>query len=281
MMMDEVKKILNLNMLKNVDLFEIRELEGKGRGVIAKTDIAMGTIILEERCSLWRCSSSACIHCFSEDHSLFQCQRFQQNHPELHKFAQSCNKTQSEKTIQSICSQLLFDASEVAQKFVKPIVFSLYGNERISQRELNLIAEMYESAPEKYKIGGKENFLKLFKILENNAHEMKSADGMGLFPLVSMLNHQCVNSNCSYQSSSLTNMVVKTLRDIKKGEELTVSYISSFISLSFRKRVLRARYDFDCKCENCVDCYDYARCFKCEKCKKGLLIVKNRGDLDR
>lgn len=42
------------------------------------------------------------------------------------------------------------------------------------------------------------------------------------------------------------------LRDIKKGEELTISYIDENLPYETRQRQLKELYYFECKCPKCL-----------------------------
>ncbi|KAJ3024855.1 UNVERIFIED_CONTAM: hypothetical protein HDU68_007698 [Siphonaria sp. JEL0065] len=48
--------------------------------------------------------------------------------------------------------------------------------------------------------------------------------GVGMFPLVAMLNHSCA-PNCSFVSSTHGIMIVRTLCPVQEGQELCVSYV--------------------------------------------------------
>lgn len=86
--------------------------------------------------------------------------------------------------------------------------------------------------------------------------------GLGLFPNLSIVNHDCWpnctatlnHGNQSAVSSTLHSplrMEVRALRKISEGEELTVSYVD-FLNLSAdRQKQLKERFQLDCSCDHC------------------------------
>ena len=61
------------------------------------------------------------------------------------------------------------------------------------------------------------------------------------------------------------------LREIKEGEEITISYLNLGLNPSYsvvakgkRCRELRARYLFDCTCEKCVQIIENSKCHAAE-----------------
>lgn len=86
--------------------------------------------------------------------------------------------------------------------------------------------------------------------------------GVGLFPNLCLVNHDCwpnctVILNHGNQSAvntmfhSQRRIELRSLGKIEEGEELTVSYVD-FLNLSEeRRRLLKSQYFFDCTCEHC------------------------------
>jgi len=76
-------------------------------------------------------------------------------------------------------------------------------------------------------------------------------DGSATFILISRINHSCIpNASFSY-NASLNMETVHAFKNIKKGEEITISYILPYATKEERNATLRARYGFSCKCEAC------------------------------
>ncbi|KAJ3060848.1 hypothetical protein HDU98_003192, partial [Podochytrium sp. JEL0797] len=74
--------------------------------------------------------------------------------------------------------------------------------------------------------------------------------GVGMFPLVAMLNHSCV-PNCSFVSSTHGKMIVRTLRPVDVGEELCVSYVDLCTPRDERRGKLLETKHFWCMCPRC------------------------------
>lgn len=69
--------------------------------------------------------------------------------------------------------------------------------------------------------------------------------GVALFALVSMMNHSCEpNAVVEYPLGSFT-AVVKAVKDIHRGDAVTISYDSAGDDVAARRREL-SRYGFVC-----------------------------------
>ena len=77
--------------------------------------------------------------------------------------------------------------------------------------------------------------------------------GQALFPLLCLVNHSCEPSATTRYSSwkGRTMVRVEALRDVKKGEELSVSYVDETEPFAKRAKALAA-YGFACACALCV-----------------------------
>ncbi|GAA5868175.1 hypothetical protein JCM8547_003369 [Rhodosporidiobolus lusitaniae] len=73
----------------------------------------------------------------------------------------------------------------------------------------------------------------------------------GVFPLAARLNHSCA-ANCRFEwSAKEWALSVRTNREVRKGEELMVSYVVPFQKRRERREELRVKYRFECQCEWC------------------------------
>ncbi|XP_035734855.1 SET and MYND domain-containing protein 4-like [Vespa mandarinia] len=77
--------------------------------------------------------------------------------------------------------------------------------------------------------------------------------GGGVYPTVALLNHSCNPGVVRYFIG--TTIVVRAIRTIEKGEEISENYGPIFTAMpeNERKRNLRVQYWFDCKCEACTN----------------------------
>lgn len=74
--------------------------------------------------------------------------------------------------------------------------------------------------------------------------------GLGLFPTTSILNHSCT-PNAFFSCAGGGEMVVRTLRAVKKGEELTVPYCDLYQARFERQKELWHDKHFLCACIRC------------------------------
>ncbi|XP_076886162.1 histone-lysine N-methyltransferase ATXR2-like [Bidens hawaiensis] len=79
-------------------------------------------------------------------------------------------------------------------------------------------------------------------------------EGTAFFPLQSCMNHSCCpNAKAFKQEEDRDGQAnIIATKPIKKGEEVTISYIDEDLELEER-RALLADYGFICKCTRCVD----------------------------
>ncbi|KAM6220009.1 histone-lysine N-methyltransferase SMYD3 isoform 2-T2 [Rhynchocyon petersi] len=73
--------------------------------------------------------------------------------------------------------------------------------------------------------------------------------GVGLYPSMSLLNHSC-DPNCSIVFNG-PHLLLRAVRDIEVGEELTICYLDMLMTSEERKKQLRDQYCFDCDCVRC------------------------------
>ena len=100
----------------------------------------------------------------------------------------------------------------------------------------------------------------LWSAFRCNAHYIvdskNRAFALGLFPLVSMLNHSCQPNCTKYFESSPSmgppRLVIRTLRAVAAGEELLYSYVPLYQSTASRRKALQHSYGFICSCERCL-----------------------------
>ncbi|KGL77171.1 Histone-lysine N-methyltransferase SMYD3, partial [Tinamus guttatus] len=73
--------------------------------------------------------------------------------------------------------------------------------------------------------------------------------GVGLYPSMSLLNHSC-DPNCVIVFEGY-QLLLRSVREIQIGEELTISYIESLMPTSERQKHLMRQYCFVCDCLLC------------------------------
>ncbi|EFC37585.1 predicted protein [Naegleria gruberi] len=119
---------------------------------------------------------------------------------------------------------------------------------------------------------------------ENSCADFRDI-GTGLFPMVSMFDHSC-SPNCSFQtfddmksrnSYSGNVILVQTVKKVKKGEELCISYIDIMNPTCIRRRELWYSKYFVCRCSRCMSETEenrMVRAYSCgeSECTEGYLV---------
>ena len=96
-----------------------------------------------------------------------------------------------------------------------------------------------------------------------------------LCPLFACFNHSCGSNATDVQTSS-GHMVVRAVRAIKRGEEVSIQYRASAMDSVTRRTELKEFWMFDCDCERCRDRTEMGtkasglRCVTCE-CEGAML----------
>lgn len=73
----------------------------------------------------------------------------------------------------------------------------------------------------------------------------------------SIFNNSC-DPNISYYTDSTNKKICfVAIKDIKVGEELSISYLHYVKGTCLRKQFLKDTYNFDCQCEKCKICHSY------------------------
>jgi len=75
-------------------------------------------------------------------------------------------------------------------------------------------------------------------------------NGAAVYVIQSNFNHSCA-PNCQVDFEETSDIAVKTCKDVKIGEELTISYIPDGLQYMERKSRLETSHLFTCACELC------------------------------
>ncbi|KAL7486116.1 hypothetical protein ACHAW6_015965 [Cyclotella cf. meneghiniana] len=97
---------------------------------------------------------------------------------------------------------------------------------------------------------GEQELLKLILIYSCNAFE-----GGRIYHTLSRVNHSCNPNAVVVEGHSSNVSVLKAVCSIKKGEQITISYLSKALYAGYpvRQRKLRAEKHFICKCQRCTE----------------------------
>ena len=220
------KEFKNTNYF-NKDLIQEEFNETKGVHYIAKSDIKEGTLLIVEIPIL----------------SIYEA--------EIKKFSSTFEKFQ----------KMGFTHNELAIE----ILYTIFKDRiEFAEEKNNLLNQITQLSSLKNGKMTKEERIKNFEFNDDNIKEIISNNAIltvrnerkkitptelcyGLYINSSFFNHSC-NPNCFY--FGIANMlIVKAIKDIKKGEELTVSYIEPK-PMALRKNEL-LKWDFTCDCLYC------------------------------
>ncbi|XP_074024279.1 histone-lysine N-methyltransferase SMYD3 isoform X2 [Numenius arquata] len=99
------------------------------------------------------------------------------------------------------------------------------------------------------------DFFQIFTKVTCNCFTISNGEmqdvGVGLYPSMSLLNHSC-DPNCVIVFEGY-QLLLRSVREIQIGEELTISYIESLVPTSERQKQLMRQYCFECDCPLCQD----------------------------
>ena len=88
-------------------------------------------------------------------------------------------------------------------------------------------------------------------IVKTNALPLGAGSPVGgIFPTISRINHSCRPNTQHTWNRSAEREIIHAIRDIKKGEEITISYSLGGPSQS-RRQHLKENFGFDCTCDLC------------------------------
>lgn len=87
------------------------------------------------------------------------------------------------------------------------------------------------------------------KYLMNRFDSHQTGEAQALY-YGSFFNHSCVRNVDPIHDLDDTSFIA--IRDIKAGEELTISYTCPDQSFANRQHTLKLHYNFDCRCEKCI-----------------------------
>ena len=94
--------------------------------------------------------------------------------------------------------------------------------------------------------------LNLMSVLESNVFGSTSEGGpCRLLLLGSFFNHSCLPNVEHREETGSAMMRFRAIREIKEGEELTISYIDENESKTIRREILSSSYHFVCDCPKC------------------------------
>ncbi len=100
-----------------------------------------------------------------------------------------------------------------------------------------------------HRFPGEENQSTLLTIFRSNAYNTGDSH-VGAFPKMARINHSCKPNCGNFWSEKANHRVIYAESHIKKGEEITVTYIPLLKSIKERQARLQ-QYGFVCDCSAC------------------------------
>lgn len=73
----------------------------------------------------------------------------------------------------------------------------------------------------------------------------------GVFPLAARMNHACVPNAHNSWHPERQELRVYSVNDIEAGQEITISYLRSYLPCKKRRKKLRQAFAFECNCATC------------------------------
>ncbi|CAG8710419.1 uncharacterized protein OCT59_027450 [Rhizophagus irregularis] len=203
---------------------EIRPVEGKGRGWIAKCDIPENTLLMVSKA-------------FSVVYSHEVLGRFMKSNIQNNQTTCIASSLCNEELITRITQKLLTEPYHCQEVYQLYNGLNLNKTDKINEHLVNvdLIGSIV-----KYNSFALDN-----KIIIENVE----LSGLGLWILPSYFNHSCIDKNVA-QFFIGDLMFIRSLRPISKGEELIISYRSADSSEEIRLRYLKS-VGIDCHCRLC------------------------------
>ncbi len=148
-----------------------------------------------------------------------------------------------------------------------------------------------------------DDIVRAIGIINTNGVNLWGIKGCGLFPTFSFISHKYANNaqeiwclpliyldfsciaNTRFQIHHDDQWYIKltALTDIKKGQEITISYLPCNIGNTLRRSKIKKNWYFDCQCERCCDPTEKGTHFeaiRCQKCSNGLMLPLKALDLD-
>jgi hypothetical protein len=95
----------------------------------------------------------------------------------------------------------------------------------------------------------------LMKIFDANSYRPEGIgrDNAMVYKITSRINHACF-ANVTRRFNKARNIVIFSIEDIKKEDELTIDYLGAgAVPVPMRRAILQQQYGFHCRCRGCVN----------------------------
>ena len=226
--------VVNIDVADYVGPVEIIDTKGKGKGVAASRDIVRGTLLLVSKAfsfSMRNMTDTNNNNINEIDKKLVFCINLITNKAD--KDTQGVNLVE---TVQNLkCNP------QRAKELYSLYAGDLDRNNKIDSGVIDI--ERIE------KICSFNSFegIQVYEMLMVNKDSKKKSTGLWLYP--SFINHSCLSNTFHLFYGDI--MMVYAIKDLKKGEEITLSYLDPFETYEKRLEKMKC-YKFTCNCELCV-----------------------------
>lgn len=197
---------------------------GGGRGVICTADIAAGTMLMAELPLLFMPTKAQC--------------------EEQAGLADEICVAALLDLPSDLCSDILKDL-----EVLHPQSLSEIGEERVqvlkARYKKALVKGIETRTAQELKLTD-DQILRVFCALRSNAFET------GVYCVISMINHSCRPNCIKWSGGQDGRSELQAVRDIRAGEEITISYLEPWEQSRRSRRVrIPDQFEFTCTCELC------------------------------
>ncbi|KAM4040268.1 histone-lysine N-methyltransferase SMYD3 isoform 2-T2 [Anomaloglossus baeobatrachus] len=221
---------------------------GKGNGLRAARHIAVGELVTcAEPFVYTTCRRSfrgdpVCDHCLRRSEKLQRCSQC--------KFARYCN-SQCQLEQPDCTSGELYSINDLQSHYKDLNVDMKQG---LGHLAATLEQYLKKEIPDSSKLPPGFQTLDCFSKLTCNSFTIGDGEmqdvAVGLYPSMSLLNHSC-GPNCVIVFEG-TRLNLHTVKEIPKGEELTISYMDVKMPSHMRQMQCQRQYCFTCDCHRCM-----------------------------
>ena len=200
------------------EFYQVVKIEGKGFGCVATKDIKRGTLILREKAQIFDKET-----------------------------AEKLTPNGIKSVVKSFKQMSKNNQDEFLKLHNKFLDQDLSKFKFVQTQYRSIVCQMYESGHEQEKI------LAILCILKTNAFDHDHGVGVGIH--ASRFNHSCF-PNLMISMARSGEIFVRTIKKIKAGEEITISYNKEMCIMKIRQtrqKYLKETFNFICACNCCKD----------------------------
>jgi len=104
--------------------------------------------------------------------------------------------------------------------------------------------------------------------------------GHGVYPMTSIMSHSCLANTKTIMNED-GSVDVRAVLEIKRGQEISKSYVSSLETTQLRQDKLKRGWYFTCQCLRCCDPLEglsFTSAVACLRCREGLILPSQPTD---